>query len=539
MRTCGIAWLLLGLLSAAAGCNVSSGESLSGESGEGAEKQSGASEGRQADDPEVLVRFGDFERGAISSRLGVAADLEAVHEAQVFAEVGGVVAEVKVEEGHRVGEEAPVIVLDDEELGFVRDTKQILFDQAETKLGQAELSLKESQSTLAQKRLTYEETQAEYRRSGILATGDETGATFQKLESERARIDKWNRELYRLSSAKASASDIEALTVSIDTAEREYRKFVASAIDEDSIVSLEELETKRYERDRARVDLGALHLLVSKQVLDRDRAEQDKKLAEVELKTAKLNVSRTVIEAPIAGHVSFLELKKGERVSTTERVFDVVDVSQLRARLHVPQRELRRLEVGQAVEIRSDIFPDRVFRARVSVINPVIDKDNGTIRVTVAVDSSPDLKPGMFVTGDVVLDTRGDATLVSKRAVDYVNQEPVIFLAREGVAHRYVLVPGYSDKDRLEVRGLIDIKGERHEVTEDLGRVVLVGHNNLKEGTPVREESPSARQESPKSAVVQTVGNGDEALEGDEDSESKSDEATETSSTNPQAQTRG
>src|SRR5690606_37459391 len=46
------------------------------------------------EDPRVLVRLGTFERGEISSRLTVSADLEAVREADVYPEISGVIQRV-------------------------------------------------------------------------------------------------------------------------------------------------------------------------------------------------------------------------------------------------------------------------------------------------------------------------------------------------------------------------------------------------------------------------------------------------------------
>jgi RND family efflux transporter MFP subunit len=375
----------------------------------------------------VLVRLGDFQRGDISSRLAVAADLEAVEAASVFPQISGVIREVRCREGDPVEKDAPVILLIDDDLRLALETKEILLAQAKTKVEQAKLAVREAEGTVAQKRLLLEKAEAEYDRLLKLAEGSK-GA-----------------------------------------------------------ISLEETEAKRYDRDQARMELTAALLQVEKLALEEAQAGEGLRTAEVEVKTAAYNLSRAEVRSPIRGVVSRLDLKVGETVSSTALAFSVVNLERLEARLHVPQRDLARLRLRQEVRITCDVFPQEEFRGGVEVINPVIEKESGTVRVTVGVsDPSGLLKPGMFINGEIILDTRPNALLVPKRAVIYENQEPVIFLAVEGIARRCTVRPGYSSKDHIEVLGLTGAGGET--TLAESGRLVLVGQNNLKEGSLVEIE---------------------------------------------------
>lgn len=381
---------------------------------------------QQGDGDRVLVRVGQFSNGRISDRLPVAAGLEAVREAEVFAEVAGVIREVVAEEGDFVPKGDPVVFLVADDFTLVRENKKILLDQSETRLSQTDLALREGKSLLEQKKLLLLEAETEYSR------------------------------LFRLSEGAAG------------------------------IISQEELEAKRYLRDRLQIERQSIDLQIEKYELLKTEAAQNTRLAAVELQTAELNVSRTVIRSPLDGYVSYLDLKAGEQVTTTSLVFHVVSLEKLRARLHVPQRELRSLRVAQAVNIKSDVYPAKEFTGEVTVINPVI-QENGTVTVIVEVtDRDALLKPGMFVSGEIVLNTHEKALLVSKKTVSYVRQEPVLFLVEDNVARRYVLTPGFSDRDSIEVLALTALDGSTHDLRS--AQVVLVGHNNLKDGSPVEIE---------------------------------------------------
>ena len=210
-----------------------------------------------------------------------------------------------------------------------------------------------------------------------------------------------------------------------------------------------------------------------------------------------------VLKSPLTGRISFLKLKRGEYVGSTTRAFAVVNLAKLEARLFVPQRELQRIRVGQSVRIRSEVFPEKSFAGVLEVINPAIDPDTGMVRVIVSVTdpkAEGQLKPGMFVNGDVILEARENARLVSKKAVVFENQRRVLFLVEgegdEAIARRYIVNSTDASTQRSdsvveqvsEVRSLEDVVGNvRTDIPAD-ARVVLQGHNDLKDGARVRVE---------------------------------------------------
>src|SRR5690606_32022207 len=137
--------------------------------------------------------------------------------------------------------------------------------------------------------------------------------------------------------------------------------------------------------------------------------------------------------------------------------------------------------------LRTDVWPDEGFRGAVSVINPAIDPRTGTVSVLVDVEPSDRLKPGLFVSGEIILDTVPDAILAPKRAIAWENQQAFVFLVEKGdVARRFAVVPGYSDGERVQVKELVDGRGERRDPLD--GRLIVVGHDRLEDGARVAIE---------------------------------------------------
>ncbi len=389
-------------------------------------------------DPPVLVRLGEFTRGTVSSTLRVHADLVAVERAEVYPEISGVVGAVLAREGDTVEKDQPIVQLRDEELRLTAEVKDVMREQAGTRVRQSELAVEELSGTAETKRLLVEKARSEFER-------------LAELYSEEAGAE--------------------------------------------SIISKEEYEGKRYALEEARLNAAAAEIQLAKARADLTLAQQSAREAELQHRTAEYQLSRAVLRSPISGGLTFLELRPGELVGPSTLAFSVVDPAQLEARLFVPQRELGRLAVGQLVRIESEVFPGELFRGTVDVINPAVDPENGMVRVIVGVDDPHALgrlRPGMYISGEIVVETRDDALLVSKKAIVYENQKPILFLVQEDVAHRYLVEKGHSSAESVEVLGITDASGTRLTEIPAGARPVVQGHNNLRDGSRIEEEEPAS-----------------------------------------------
>src|SRR5262249_29301013 len=105
------------------------------------------------------------------------------------------------------------------------------------------------------------------------------------------------------------------------------------------------------------------------------------------------------IAAPITGTVVDRQVGPGQilRSDMTTPLFQISDLSELWVHGDVFESDLPNIRLGAPVEIRVDGYPKRVFRARISFINPTVDPATRTVHVRCEV-SNPEgrLKPDMF-----------------------------------------------------------------------------------------------------------------------------------------------
>ncbi len=221
-----------------------------------------------------------------------------------------------------------------------------------------------------------------------------------------------------------------------------------------------------------------------------DAAKHQVQNIEVGLEEAKFNLSHTTIRAPMTGLVMRRSTEVGRLVRANDQIFSMADVEPLLARIHIPEKRMRQVRVGQRAHLSVDSFPDRIFDASVRMINPGVDPQSGTVKVTLEVPpQGASLKPGMFASVRIITEQHKGALIVPKQALVLETDEDDLFVFADSVARRVSVKLGLIDGNRVEV-----LSGLR--ATD---RVITIGHEGLKDGANVRlAGAPPASPEADK-----------------------------------------
>jgi cobalt-zinc-cadmium efflux system membrane fusion protein len=238
--------------------------------------------------------------------------------------------------------------------------------------------------------------------------------------------------------------------------------------------------TARAQLVAARANLARLEALSAQRLvtgleLDEARARVGTLLAElraVATQQSALGLRATddpsrgevTLRAPIAGRVVHREARVGQVIEATDTVMRVADLSRVQVTLSVFERALGQVREGDAVVIRAESHPDRVFDGRVLQVGSVVDSETRTAPVRVSVENGDALlRPGQFVTATVRRSVQGRAALLLPRAsVVLIEGQPTVFVAVQGDAEFEPRTVGLGAEDgaRVEVtRGLQE--GER------------------------------------------------------------------------------
>ena len=134
-----------------------------------------------------------------------------------------------------------------------------------------------------------------------------------------------------------------------------------------------------------------------------------------------------------------------------------------------------------ASEITTDVLAGMVFNGKIKIVNPRIDVQSGTVKVTIEVfDKTRKLKPGMFVETKVLIRNNPDALVIPRKSVSYKQNQAFVFISqRQGMqvqVNERLIKTGIAEGDFIEVL----------EGLEEGDHIVTVGVEALKDKMPVR-----------------------------------------------------
>jgi membrane fusion protein (multidrug efflux system) len=125
------------------------------------------------------------------------------------------------------------------------------------------------------------------------------------------------------------------------------------------------------------------------------RAQMGLDQAEVEHRRASLELEKTAVRAPFGGRVADLRVVEGQFVREGDELLTVVDIDPVKVSVGVLGTEVVKLGEGRAATLNFTPFPGISFTGRIETINPLVDPELNTARVTVHIPN-PDgrIKPG-------------------------------------------------------------------------------------------------------------------------------------------------
>lgn len=134
------------------------------------------------------------------------------------------------------------------------------------------------------------------------------------------------------------------------------------------------------------------------------------------------------LRAPFGATVIEKHITLGEKLSDESCVFTVADLSTVWVDLSVFQKDLPLVRQGQPVTV--SVGPENgKVKGTISYVGPIVGERTRTALARIVLDnSSGTLRPGTFVTADVLVDKAAAKVVVSKDIIQYLDDKPTVFV---------------------------------------------------------------------------------------------------------------
>ena len=236
----------------------------------------------------------------------------------------------------------------------------------------------------------------------------------------------------------------------------------------------------------------------------------DAQISQIE-ESGKINSSFNLY-ANTSGVVTSRNVNEGDYVSTGSVLFEVADLSRVWAVFDAYESDLPWISRGQRVEFTTQAVPGKVFEARVSFIDPMIDPGTRVARLRAELaNTGYQLKPEMFINGNLKQNDKKkeEQLTIPNSAVLWTGTRSVVYVKIPGTDHpsfamREVTLGASTENSRVILAGLsvgeeivtngafsVDAASQlagKASMMSPQGGEVPAGHNHGDRKAPKREE---------------------------------------------------
>lgn len=168
------------------------------------------------------------------------------------------------------------------------------------------------------------------------------------------------------------------------------------------------------------------------------------------LATLKTQQSKTLVRAPFSGTVETVQVRLGEFVQPGIPMFQFVGDSDLFIEADISEKYVGLIKRGDAVEVN---FPsvEKSLSAKISSVGAIINPNNRTFKVEIAVPSSEYLKPNMISVIKIKDYENKTAITVPNYLILQDNKGDYVFTVNESMSKKRYIKRGKTYKEVTEV----------------------------------------------------------------------------------------
>ena len=148
-------------------------------------------------------------------------------------------------------------------------------------------------------------------------------------------------------------------------------------------------------------------------------ASESLRSAEISMQNLQDAMNNYTITAPISGTIIEKDAKVGDAVKAGDTLCIVYDLSYLEMSINVDELQISSISVGQKVQITADAVPDKTYVGTVTRVSMKGASNGGTTTypVTIRIDDTDGLRPGMNANAEIVVAQADNALVVPNAAV--------------------------------------------------------------------------------------------------------------------------
>ena len=323
-----------------------------------------------------------------------------------------------------------------------------------------------------------------------LAQLQQAQATIAQREARLAELRAGNR-VEEIAQARATVRQIQAqitqAEADLDLAKRRVERNRSLEVDgaitrdrldellNDAQVKQGRLQQFQASLREAQEQLSKLEAGPREEVIAQAVAQLAEAKAQYQINEARLRDTKII--SPVGGKIAKREARVGDITKSSQALFTIIENNRLELQVKIPETQLTLIRPGQTVMIASDADSNLKLQGKVREIEPIVDETSRQATVAVDLPRGTSLKPGMFLSVDIVTNSSKTLTAPMKAVLPQTDGSYLVYLVQTDntVKAQVVEVGEILPNQRIEI-----VQG-----VESGDRLVLKGAAYLKDGDAI------------------------------------------------------
>jgi membrane fusion protein (multidrug efflux system) len=176
------------------------------------------------------------------------------------------------------------------------------------------------------------------------------------------------------------------------------------------------------------IEIDKIQKLFDMGAVSQAKLEQTK----LELESAKRELDKTYLYAPLSGVLGTKDGEVGEFVTSNDKVATLINDKEVYVDLGVVERDIGKVRVGQKGKVMVDTYPDTEFGGVIDSVSPVVEGRSRTQTAKIKVKNPKgQLLPGMFARALVAVYSAKGMIVIPNTAVDKEEQGYVTYVVKK------------------------------------------------------------------------------------------------------------
>lgn len=157
--------------------------------------------------------------------------------------------------------------------------------------------------------------------------------------------------------------------------------------------------------------------------------------------------SRINVYAPFSGFVSKILVNNGQYINPSDTLFELINPTGLLLELKVFENDINDVKIGQEILVYNNQNPEKKSKAKIISLVPSIENGGSLDVIAKLSASNPDFIKGMYINGEVSVNSRYTLGLPSESVVSFENKN---YIFEDLGNKKYKMIPVntgiYDDK---------------------------------------------------------------------------------------------